>query len=125
MRYTGSMLTSEHHTISKTIRIPKCLLDKAVEEATRKGVGKPAVFLRMLVLQRIRTPKDTYENLSQIAHIRKPELRGSPSDRVNLRFSEESFKEVLDASQFVASGNITSLVIAVLLEHYEATASSD
>lgn len=113
------MLATEHHTVSKTIRVPKSLLDKAVEEASRRGVGKPAVFLRMIVLERIRTAKDTYEVLSQITITRKPEFRGTPSDRVNLRFSEESFQEVLSAAAFVSQGNISSLIIAVLIERYE------
>lgn len=120
MGYIDGMLSQEHHDIPKTARIPQKLLFPAIKEATRRGIGKPSVFLRMVVLERIR--QGDIESLVDLAAGRI-ELRGSATERVNIRFSKDSFQEVTIAADAVSGGNISALVVAILLERYAAASS--
>lgn len=116
MVYIDDMLSQEHHNIPSTVRIPKKLLDAAIEEANRRGVGKPSVFLRMITLERIRLPEG-FDELKKM-QTNRADLRGVPSVRVNLRFSEDGNKEITAAARQVTGENISALIVAILIERY-------
>ena len=116
MVYIDDMLSQEHHNIPSTVRIPKKLLDAAIEEANRRGVGKGSVFLRMIILERIRHPEG-FDELKKMETNRSG-LRGLPNERVNLRFSDDGKEEIAAAARQVSEENISALIVAILIERY-------
>lgn len=116
MIYIDDMLRQqqEHHNRTSTVRIPKKLLESAIEEANRRGVGKGSVFLRMIILERIRHP----EGFDELKQTNRADLRGLPNERVNLRFSEDGKEEIAEAARQVSEENISALIVAILIERY-------
>lgn len=104
----------EKHKYQKTIRVPEVHSALLEEEAKGMGIGKPAVLLRMIIIERLK--RGDLDLLAAHADERPAITAASP--RLGVYFTEAEMKTVDKAAKKVSAGEFNAFVRAILTEHY-------
>lgn len=115
-RKTGELVskTVSLYNISRCVRIPKHLLEYLEKESEQTGIGVTSTMARFVLVTRLRS--GNIEPLADV--IEKIPYNADQEQRVNIFLSEELVGLTNHASDLVANGKFSKLVVGVLTERY-------
>lgn len=103
------------YNVSRCVRIPKHLYDCLEKEAELTGIGIPAVMVRFIIVSRLRSG-----NLELLADVISAiPYNADQGLRTNIFLSDELVELTNAATDQVAKGKFSKLVIGILSERYK------